>query len=174
MYSPASVCRRGHVDSPDISTGGDWLEDGLTQRPPGKYCSGCGAEVLMGCESCKAPIRGIVKIPGVIVTGRRPYMPPRFCHSCGLPYPWADRQTRLGEIENLIVRHGLAKGADELELREVIERLGNPELSDEKGVAGWSRVMSYIRHLPSEVGKTAQSIATELVNDYIRRKVGLD
>ncbi len=50
---------------------------------------------------CRTRIRGYFHVPGVIsFTGD--YTPPRFCDSCGAPFPWLDRQGRIFELENML------------------------------------------------------------------------
>ena len=67
----------------------------------GERCPTCGANVLTGCPKCRTRIRGYYHVPGVTsFTGD--YTPPRFCDSCGAPFPWLDRQGRIFELENML------------------------------------------------------------------------
>ena len=131
-YRPASVCRRGHPDSSDISNRGhDPLVDGLSQRAPQSYCSLCGAAVLKACQDCGARIRGRYHVDGAIIA--RTYRPPSFCDNCGSPHPWANRQALLWEIENKIAEEPL-DASTQLELREAFEELASGHLSEDDQV----------------------------------------
>jgi hypothetical protein len=103
-YRPAAICRRGHVQTID-----------LTHSEVGERCPTCGAKVLTACPTCQARIRGHYHIPGVVHLDSG-YTPHRFCDSCGKPFPWLDRQGRIFELENMLDDEDL-DDADELGLR---------------------------------------------------------
>jgi hypothetical protein len=81
-YAAAAVCRRGHVESDDLSG-----------HVAAARCSECGAPVLQDCPKCSTQIRGYYIVPGVI--SAQSYNPPAFCHECGAPFPWVDRRGRI-------------------------------------------------------------------------------
>lgn len=125
-YTEAAVCRRGHVAT------GNTEENEVPAR-----CSKCGAQVVTLCGSCGSRIRGWHVVPGVI--GGAPYKPPDFCDNCGSPHPWANRQARLWELENLLDDEEISD-ADRLTIREQIEALQNPDLGDEEQAERWTRI----------------------------------
>ena len=125
-YTSAAVCRRGHVATGNIE--GTQIE---------ARCPKCGAHVLVACPACSARIRGWHVVPGVI--GGAPYRPPNFCDHCGSPHPWASRQARLWELENLLEGEEISD-ADRLTIREQIEELQNPNLDDQEQAERWSRI----------------------------------
>ncbi len=75
-YRTAQICLNGHVITSDASDP-DFLEN---------FCSQCGAQTIMQCASCKAPIRGDYYEYDII--GTIGYDAPKYCCKCGAPYPW--------------------------------------------------------------------------------------
>jgi predicted RNA-binding Zn-ribbon protein involved in translation (DUF1610 family) len=94
-YRPAAICRRGHPVA--VCT---------TVYPVSDRCPDCGAKVLTACEKCGGPIQGVYKAPGVMPIEHM-YRPPAFCTSCGSPHPWASRDARIHELENILDEQGL-------------------------------------------------------------------
>jgi len=80
-YDTAQICRNGHIITTTAASSPEFRQ---------KFCSECGAETIMNCDSCGAPIKGFYHVPGVIGF-REPERPPAFCHACGRPYPWTER-----------------------------------------------------------------------------------
>lgn len=76
-YDTAQICPNGHV-----------VNDASVSFPESnkKFCDRCGEPTISTCQSCNAPIQGILHIAGAI--GLYEYVPPRFCHACGAMYPW--------------------------------------------------------------------------------------
>ena len=96
------------------------------------------------------------------------YRPPGFCDHCGTPHPWASRQQRLWQIENLLERGHLSE-ADQLTLREKFEELANPDLTEDDQVERWKAIT---RIAPS-VLDTARRIAESLLTSYMKGQLGL-
>src|SRR3712207_6503625 len=114
-YMPAAICKRGHVQTTDI-----------TGAEVGEKCPTCGSKVLTACPGCDGRIRGYYDVPGVVdLTGG--YTPPRFCDLCGRPFPWLDREGRIFLLENMLDDEDL-DGADELAVREQLRALADPDL----------------------------------------------
>lgn len=77
-YNNATICLNGHVVS-------------KYKANAQNHCSKCGKETYSVCPKCQAPIRGLVKVEGMLVLGDRPYDIPYYCYECGEPYPWTQR-----------------------------------------------------------------------------------
>ncbi len=75
-YMNAAICKNGHVDTSDTSSG-----------VSGKFCKICGAEIINKCPQCGVEIQGDYRTTGVVMLGFA-YAPPSYCHNCGKPYPW--------------------------------------------------------------------------------------
>src|SRR5262245_18501917 len=88
----ALVCSRGHKVTYR-------LEQDPGDGPLG-YCSDCGAPIIGKCPACGARIRGVDFLPGYL--GTISYAPPKFCDGCGEPMPWAGRQERFYQLQNIL------------------------------------------------------------------------
>jgi hypothetical protein len=155
-YYSAAVCRRGHVETAI-------LEDALGDTPA--KCATCGAPILTACASCGAPIRGMVV--GVVGYG---WKPSDFCDNCGTPQPWASRQARLYELENILEESDALSDADRLTLREQLEALReHPDADEAEQVERWQRIK---RIAPSLMG-TGRQIFVSVASATIQRQLGV-
>ncbi len=80
-WDTAQVCENGH----DINAYAASMPQYNAPR-----CSKCGAETITKCSKCSEIIRGKYHASGVIDVNH--YKIPSFCHNCGSPYPWTDKQ----------------------------------------------------------------------------------
>jgi hypothetical protein len=157
-YRPAAICKRGHTQTQDLTLG-----------EVGERCPTCGAKVLTGCPKCRTRIRGYYHVSGVIsFTGD--YAPPRFCDSCGAPFPWLDRQGRIFELENMLDDEDL-DDASELAVREQLRALADPDLDEDEERKRWERVKRYAPGLWEKSG--GRAILETVVSAAIRGQLGL-
>lgn len=92
-YDVALICKNGHV-----------INDRFNDRPQfnTNYCQKCGSETINSCQECNTQIRGNYEVSGIAVIGSKKAEAPRYCHSCGKPYPWTEEKLKaLQEIINL-------------------------------------------------------------------------
>lgn len=75
-YYYATICLNGHVIDKHVAN-------------VQKFCTICGKETFSSCNHCHSPIRGVIKLDGVIGSPR--YSKPFYCHDCGSPYPWTQK-----------------------------------------------------------------------------------
>jgi hypothetical protein len=115
-YRAATVCRRRHEH--DLSL----------EIYPGNnlgFCAKCGAQVLPACPNCHKRLRGTVRT----VTpppGRPPAYEPHpwgFCDGCGEPYPWANREEIISQLQNILDQEDAVSEHDRLTIMEDLERL---------------------------------------------------
>jgi hypothetical protein len=134
----AAVCKQGHVVSRRVVNPAARLEDPESAPRPGRmayagsvfnvttsyvevsqFCGQCGTPVLTQCDQCQEAIPK----PDV----RRGFDQPNpFCVGCSLPFPWASREQRIGQLQNLAAEDGLSD-AERLELVEELAILSKPE-----------------------------------------------
>jgi hypothetical protein len=153
-YLSAAICRRGHVEAEAIEYAGD--------TPP--RCPECGTAVLTGCPRCDNRIRGASR---GMYGG---YNPPDFCDHCSAPFPWVSRQGRIYELLNLLDEEELDP-ATELEVREQLEALTNPEIDDEEASRRWRRVRDKAPRFWEKSG--AQRILETVVTAAIKAQLDI-
>jgi hypothetical protein len=157
----AAICRRGHVENPYIKPGDD------LSRLPDK-CPKCAAYVLVGCPNCELRIRGSRFIAGVIAI--EDYEPPSFCDECGSAFPWATREARIYELENLLDEEDIDE-ADRVVVSDNLRRLREEQaLSERDQRAAWER----IRSAAGDALKSPRvaSVVEGLVSAAIRHQLG--
>ncbi|NDU75676.1 DUF2321 domain-containing protein [Actinomadura sp. DSM 109109] len=156
-YQAAIVCRRGHP-----------IETRLTEDPGDDlgYCPDCGADILGRCAKCKIRIRGHRHMPGFYYGA---YTPPPFCDGCGVPHPWASREDRIHELENLLDEEGIEE-ADRVIVLGHLEQLRDGDLDEQSQVQKWKEVK---RKAPGLFIGTGQEVARTVISAAIRAQLGL-
>lgn len=102
------VCLNGH----QISSSSESNDD---PKPP-DFCELCGEQTIRTCQKCHTPIDGKRKYPNVYGGGS--VRIPKYCRSCGNPYPWTERilesavemvglDTELSESERQTIKSAL-------------------------------------------------------------------
>jgi hypothetical protein len=155
-YRRAAVCRRGHVYTSDVS-----------YSPPAERCETCGAKILTSCPGCETPLRGRYHVDGVISLGDE-FSPPDFCFSCGSPLPWASRQARIWELQNLLDEEDLDE-ADRLSVSEQLQALQDPDLDEAEQVERWTR----IKKVSPGLMASGQRIIETVVTAAVKAQLGL-
>jgi hypothetical protein len=176
------VCRNGHVikdnlspPSPPPTSGATGIVEGGGSAyvgPPSlpavpRHCGQCGARVLRACASCDAPVLGAVIFYMQNVPMERP---DSFCWECGVPYPWATREERVGQLYDLIDDEDLDE-ADRLTVQEEIAVLSRPdaEVSEEERV----RAGETIRRLAPKAWEVFLPVAQSVLTAEVKRRLGL-
>jgi hypothetical protein len=161
-YQAATVCRRGHPQQTTLTVPPDPESLG--------FCPDCGAEILARCLNCGIRIRGELHIPGQVWLEEN-FAPRKFCDSCGEPYPWATRQDRIYQLENILDQQDI-DDTDKLLVREELERLRveGPTLEPDAQAAIWRRIK---QRAPGLVTGAAWQIGQSLLTAYVQQKAGL-
>lgn len=156
------MCKRGHVQQYQLTAAPSPEQLG--------FCPECGAGVLGRCPECAIRIRGDLYIPGVHVA-EDDFEPARFCDGCGAPYPWATRQDRIFELENLLDEEDI-DDATRLLVREDLERLRTQgqDLDQDAELKLWRRVKD---RAPGLVVGAGSALAQSLLSAYLQQKLGL-
>lgn len=154
----ALVCRRGHVID----------HDATERRADVGYCSTCGAEVLSACPDCGLRLRGKTHYRMRVV---EPFRPRAFCDGCGRALPWASRQQRTWELQNLLDQQGVDE-ADRVWIGEQLQRLQSESasLSEKQERDIWAGIK---RRAPELFTGTGSAIIGGLVTAAIKPFLGL-
>lgn len=92
----ARICLNGH----DVCSTVGWDDHRAEER----YCKECGAEVVHACPSCGKDIQGSFFDP--MFVGAFSYDVPKYCISCGAPYPWTqsaiEAVKELAELDDML------------------------------------------------------------------------
>jgi len=160
-YKGAAVCRRGHVET-------SFLNPADTNRAIPENCPKCGARVLTACPHCDLRIRGDRFVPGVI--GVTSYKPPSFCDDCGSALPWATREERIYELENLLDEEDIDEAA-RVVIQDALRRLQSSEFNERDEKQAWQIIKN-------QAGRAITSgpvvrVIEGLVSAKIRHDLGL-
>ena len=150
-FQHAAICRRGHVESTAIQF----------EPLPAQRCGQCGAKVLFNCEECDAPLRGQTKDWPVTR-----YKRGEFCWTCGSPFPWASRQARFHELENLLEDEDL-EPAMLLQVRDELHALREAESDDQEAARRWSIVQRLAPGLIQGGGRIIETVATAAIKTQL-------
>jgi hypothetical protein len=96
------------------------------------------------------------------------YTPPDFCDACGAPHPWASRQARIYQLENLLDDQDLDP-ADSLTVHEQLEALRDPDASEDEQRQRWERV----KRLAPGLMESGKRIIESIVTAEIKRHLGV-
>jgi hypothetical protein len=132
-------------------------------------CAKCGAAVLLGCTACGMRIRGGYFVPGVIGFSSK-YKPPAFCDGCGAAHPWASRQERIYELENILDEQPEIDEADKIFLHERLAELRAMDGSDAKAEERLWKIISQRSHAFVQnpaVRRIAENLVTQAVRAWL-------
>jgi hypothetical protein len=155
----AAVCMRGHYR--------DTILELRTRRGETveAFCSKCGAPVITACPTCDAKILGAYE--GVVAPG--PEEPEKFCAFCGGPYPWADREALVMQLQNQLEFEPGLDDAGRLEVREKIAVLSAPEEDEKRRV----KAGEALRKLVPKAWEGAKPILQTLVSAELQKRLGI-
>jgi hypothetical protein len=163
-YATAAVCVKGHVATADAET---------HRASVSKFCSKCGAEVIIACPNCSAPIRGYYIPPGVSGVGGVFKSLANFCYECGKPYPWTIERLKaakeLADDLDEISDGGLRRqpSAEEREkLKAAIEDIASGGPRAEVGAA---RLKKMLGKAGTVVGQALWKISVEVASEAAKK-----
>jgi hypothetical protein len=154
-HDVALICLNGHV-----------INDSSQSSPQfnKKFCDRCGESTISECPSCRRPIKGDYKSPGIAVFGRM--LAPQFCEQCGRPFPWTERRLSaakevIGELDDLPKdeQDKLKMTLDDL-VRE------GPKTEPAK-----MRFQNIVRRLHPDEQEAVKRVVSEAVSESIRKSM---
>lgn len=152
-YDTAQICRSGHVVT-------SYYERYPDHRQA--FCELCGSPTLTSCDNCKSAIRGSYVYHGPVVGGA--YTLPKYCHSCGHPYPWtiAKLQATAGLIEEL-------EGLDAEDRQVLKESLNDLICEGPKSELASLRVKKVIKKVGRDSYELVKKVVTDVVSETVRK-----
>jgi hypothetical protein len=154
----AQICLNGHVITASADSNPDLCE---------RFCSRCGAETITACSSCSAPNRGDYDVAGSIVLASS-YALPRFCHSCGQPYPWtAVRMQAAAQLADEL--EGLSPEERELLKKSLIELVHDAPTAELAAV----RVKKALRKVGHAGVETFRKVLVDVLSEAAKKSLGL-
>jgi len=107
-------------------------------------------------------------VPGVI--GFSPDTRPSFCDGCGSAFPWATREERIYELENLLDEEDIDE-ADRAVIQEALGRLRNANLSERDEKQAWETIKR--RAGRAVTSGPVPRVIEGLVSAALRQQLGL-
>lgn len=163
-YQAAAVCRRGHAIDEEIGPLRDW--NGAAN------CPRCGARVLVGCETCGLRIRGRFLSRGVYGVGNMapPWERPSFCDECGSAHPWATREERIFELENILDQEDIDE-ADRVFIQDRLTDLRVDGIDEARERQLWAQIRQ--RSGAFLTSAPVQRIIEALITAKMRKDLGI-
>lgn len=96
------------------------------------------------------------------------YRRPGFCDYCGDPHPWANRQARIYQLENILDEQDIDEAA-RLKAHEDLQTLRQSDLPEDEQIQLWQRIRAHSPGLMSAGGRIIESLASAA----IRAQLGL-
>jgi hypothetical protein len=130
------------------------------------HCTKCGAVIISWCNNCGQRIRGTYTVPGVLSLRR--YDLVSFCDGCGSPMPWATREDRIYQLENILDEQELDQ-ASRLQVLEALEQLKETNLPEKDQKRLWTIIQ---KAAPGLINSGSVIVKT-IVEAEIRQRLGL-
>jgi hypothetical protein len=105
-----------------------------------------------------------------MVISTRPAPRPSFCDGCGAAFPWATREERIYELENLLDEEDVDE-ADRVVVQDALERLRSKELSEKEERQAWETIKQ--RGGAAITSGPVQRVLEGLVSAALRANLGL-
>jgi hypothetical protein len=124
--------------------------------------------VLVACPICERRIRGDHTVSGSLIDA--PGERPSFCDGCGSAFPWATREERIFELENLLDAEDIDE-ADRVVIGDHLQRLRVAGMSEKEERALWVGVKARAGKALSS--GPVQRVVEGLVSAAIRNQLGI-
>ena len=155
QYDTAQICLNGHVITSMGGSSPEFRKD---------YCDECGEKTIMSCPDCNNPIKGYYDDQDIF--GGFHYDRPKFCDSCGHPYPWTTQQTNAAKelvdfTDNLTKeeKEDLKKSID-----DIIKDNANTTVAQVK-------LKKYASKAGTEVAKGIKDILIGIVSETVKKAI---
>lgn len=154
-YDTAQICVNGHIITSSANNSPELKQE---------YCDKCGERTITKCENCNSRIKGYYRVPGFI--GFSDYEKPKFCDSCGDPYPWTKKQI---DAANELVEFTEDLEEEEKEelkgsIKDLLREGPNTEVAQLK-------FKKYASEAGKEVANGLKDILVDLVSETVKKAI---
>lgn len=153
-YDTAQICMNGHAITSNASH----------SEMLSKYCIKCGEKTIKSCQHCNSKIRGYFHVPGVISLSQ--YIPPKYCHECGKPYPWTET--------SLMAAKEFAEDLDNItpEEQETLKKsLDDLVKEGPRTVVATSRFKRIVSKAGTGAASTFRDILVDVVSESVKKGI---
>lgn len=150
----AQICLNGHVIASTAGSSPQFRKN---------RCDTCGEETIMTCKSCKTPIKGYYHVSGFIDFNMS-YSRPRFCESCGKPFPWIE--TKIDVANQLIDLMDSLNEDEKLDFKDSISELVK---ETSKVPVAKVKVNRYLTKVDSDLSDGLLDVLKETLSEKIKK-----
>lgn len=152
-YDIAQICLNGHVIASTAGSSPQFRKN---------RCNICGEETIMHCKSCKSPIKGYYHVSGFL-DFKMSYNQPRFCESCGKPFPWIE--TKI-EVANQLIDS--LNDDEKLDFKDSIRELVK---ETSKVAVAKVKVKRYLTKVDSDLSDGLNDVLKETLSEKIKKSL---
>ena len=150
-YDTAQICENGHLISRLAETG-KHTED---------HCSKCGAKTITACGHCKEKIRG--HLHGTMPSIEEEPIP-KFCHTCGHPYPWTEKGIKAAK-ELILEAEKLTPEEREI-LNKSLDEIVRDTPSTQVAVIRFKKILP---KMGKDIAECMRSIVVEIASEAAKK-----
>lgn len=155
-----SVCLNGHQASDNVSWG---------VQTTG-FCDKCGTKLISICPSCKNPIPGSIdpndyNSDVFILSGPTVTPVPKYCNSCGKPYPWT--QSAIDSAKELIEMSEL----DSTDKESFNESIPDLLVDTPKTKLAITKFKIYTSKIGSGIADGLKEVLVDVVSETVKRAI---
>ena len=154
-YDLAQICLNGHVITSMAGSSPSFRKD---------YCKECGSKTITQCQECNKPIKGYYHVSGVI--GGYHYDVPRFCDSCGNPFPWI--KTKIGTAKELVLLIDSISTEEKQDFQESIVELVKETT---KVPIAKVKVKRYFSKIDSDISDGIKDVLKDTLSERLKKEI---
>ncbi len=151
-YDTAQFCLNGHVINIEYD------ERPAKNKP---FCPKCGANTITQCQNCGSHIQGYHHSQGPSYPG---YTAPKFCHNCGVPYPWTE--SRLSAARGLVNELAGLTDDEKQTLNKSLDDIVKDTPNRETAIV---KIKKILPRLGQEVAEALREILVDILSDSVRK-----
>jgi hypothetical protein len=152
-YDVAEICLNGHVTTSMAASYPQFRKN---------FCDKCGEKTILNCQDCKSSIKGDYHMEGVLSFSS--YKKPKFCESCGHPFPWTERQTIAAK--NLIEITENLTTVEKDDFKDSIDELvkNSPNV-----IVAQAKYKKYITKAGKEIAQGLRDVLIDIVSETVKK-----